>query len=182
MHGDFFGVKADRQYIIAFKGLKNGAHQFDFEIDKSFFTALEYSEVSAGKLSARVDLEKKTNLMELGVSIEGKVTVACDRCLDEFEQEIDYFGHLYYKVASGVSEDDEVIFLNENDFEIDLMHYFYESIVLSLPMPRVHPEDETGQSGCNPEMLKRINRTPQKSKEEKASDPRWDKLKEWFNK
>lgn len=176
-------MKADRQYIIAFKGLKNGAHQFEFDIDKAFFTALEYSEVSTGKLLARVDLEKKTNLMELDISIEGMVTVACDRCLEEFEQEVSYFGNLYYKVASGTSEDDEVIFLSESDFEIDLMHYFYESIVLSLPMPRVHPEDETGQSGCNPEMIKRINRTPQKSKgDNSSSDPRWDKLKEWFNK
>lgn len=155
-------MKAGRQYTISFKGLKNGTHHFDFEIDKAFFEALEYSEIPSGKLLARVALEKKTNLMELGIAIEGTVAVACDRCLEEFEQEIGYFGNLYYKIASGTSEDDEVIFLSESDFEIDLMHYFYESIALSLPLPRVHPEDKEGQTGCNPEMLSRINITHNK--------------------
>ena len=35
--------------------------------------------------------------------------------------------------------------------EIDLKQYIYESIVLSLPYQRVHPEGE-----CNPEMLERF--------------------------
>jgi uncharacterized metal-binding protein YceD (DUF177 family) len=39
---------------------------------------------------------------------------------------------------------------------IDLEQYIYESIVLSLPLQRVHPEDVHGQPLCNPAMLERF--------------------------
>ena len=47
--------------------------------------------------------------------------------------------------------DGEVLWLLPGEDEVDLSQYIYESIVLSLPYQRVHPEGE-----CDPEMLKRF--------------------------
>jgi uncharacterized metal-binding protein YceD (DUF177 family) len=56
--------------------------------------------------------------------------------------------------------------------EIDLAPFLYEYIHLLLPVRRVHPDERNGQSGCNPEVLKKL--------EELAPhphlDPRWETL------
>ena len=44
-----------------------------------------------------------------------------------------------------------MIWLLPGEESVDLKQYVYESIVLSLPYQRVHPEGE-----CNPEMLERF--------------------------
>ena len=41
-----------------------------------------------------------------------------------------------------------------------------------IPIKKVHPDDESGFSTCNPEMLERLNDFG-----EKKPDSRWDKLK-----
>jgi len=54
---------------------------------------------------------------------------------------------------------------------LDLSQYLYESLIVSLPIKKVHPDNE-----CNKEMIKRLN--PSKTKKTKNdSDPRWDALK-----
>ena len=47
--------------------------------------------------------------------------------------------------------DGEVLWLLPGTDEVDLAQYIYESIVLSLPYQRVHPEGE-----CDPAMLERF--------------------------
>ena len=47
--------------------------------------------------------------------------------------------------------DGEIMWLNPADDVVDFTQYIYESIVLSLPYQRVHPEGE-----CNPDMLARF--------------------------
>ena len=43
------------------------------------------------------------------------------------------------------------MWLNPAETEVNLTQYIYESIVLSLPYQRVHPEGE-----CNPDMMARF--------------------------
>ncbi len=44
------------KYEIAFKGLKEGVHQFEYELDDKFFDMFENSEVKNGSLAAGVVL------------------------------------------------------------------------------------------------------------------------------
>ena len=37
-------------YTIAFKGLKNGEHTFDFQVDNKLFEAFETEEISASAI------------------------------------------------------------------------------------------------------------------------------------
>ena len=52
-------------------------------------------------------------------------------------------------IAGGVVG--EVLWLSPSEEKLDLTQYIYESIVLSLPYQRVHPEGQ-----CNPEMMARF--------------------------
>jgi len=65
---------------------------------------------------------------------------------------IDFEGQLVVKFSDEVHEyDGEVMWMLPGEDRVELAQYIYESIVLSLPYQRVHPEGE-----CNPEMLKRF--------------------------
>jgi uncharacterized metal-binding protein YceD (DUF177 family) len=72
--------------------------------------------------------------------------------------------------------------VNPNEHELDLMQYFLECICLSLPIKRIHPDDISGNSGCNSEMLNILNAHKSSTTGEKSeNDPRWDKLKDLLN-
>lgn len=151
-------MKTDVQYIIQFKGLKEGVHEFTFSIDKPFFEAFEYLAVPDGQVDVTVVLEKKPTFLELNVSIKGEMEVQCDRCLEFFPLPVQYNGHLVVRFSELENESDEdVIWLRPDDYELDLRHYFYECLSLSIPIRKVHPDLPNGEPGCDPGMLKKLN-------------------------
>ena len=128
-----------KQYAIAWKGLKNGTYRFDFKVDNALFEAYGSTDIKDGDLSVGVTLERGESMLSLQTVIRGTVTVACDRTLlVRFSDEVaDYDG--------------EVMWISPAEGEVSLAQYIYESIVLSLPYQRVHPEGE-----CDADMLHRF--------------------------
>lgn len=174
-------MKSNRQFIIPFKGLKVGSHSFVYDIDDTFFDDYENSEITKGKIHIEVDLEKRTNMLELYFSIEGTVMVTCDRCLDEFEMPIANEANLFVKFGDASEEQtDEIIVLSHNEFELDIAQYIYEFVHLSLPYKRVHPDDANGNSTCNKEMLKKLEEYVVREQDNKKDSP-WDDLKNLMN-
>jgi uncharacterized metal-binding protein YceD (DUF177 family) len=150
-------VKSNHQFVILFRGLSLGKHDFTFDVDNNFFNDFEESEINKGKVLVSVRLNKTANLLELDFNLSGNVVVTCDRCLDEFEMTVKYQTKLFVKFGEiSEEEDDEIIILSHADGELDIKQYIYEYIHLSLPYKRVHP-DKQGQSTCNKEMLKKLN-------------------------
>ena len=171
-------MKSDRRFVILFRGLAQGKHDFVFDVDNEFFDGFEGSEISIGKVFVSVGLSKTVNLLELDFSLKGSVTVMCDRCLDEFEMPIEYQTKLFVKFGDiSEEQDDEVIILSQADGELDIKQHIYEYIHLSLPYKRVHP-DKQGKSTCNKEMLKKLS---EYSIREHTETP-WDDLKNLMNK
>ena len=165
-------------YTIKFKGLKNGAHQFRFDIEGEFFGHFEGSEIEGGSLSVEIELEKKNKLLELDFHIEGTVRVQCDRCLDLFDMPIEYNNSLVVKFENGESDiSEQIMFLSPEEHELPLAQYLYESIALSIPYKRIHPEDEEGNSTCSQEMINKIDELSVSEEENHEIDPRWNELK-----
>lgn len=166
------------KYRIAYQGLTNGLHEFDFEITDTFFENLEYSEISKGSLNAHVVLDKKPHMLEFTFEINGSLELTCDRCLENFSYPIDYNGRLFVKFSATEDElDDDVICLSPEEHEINIAHYLYESISLSIPLKRVHPTDKKGNPLCDPKMLKKLKELEINSPAVEDVDPRWDELK-----
>jgi uncharacterized metal-binding protein YceD (DUF177 family) len=167
------------KYQIAYQGLSEGIHDFDFDVDDSFFEGLEYSEIKKGSLKANVLLNKKSTFLELDFKISGSIELLCDRCLDEYNQEIDYEGKIFVKFSTNEGDlAEDVIVLSPSDNELDIAHYIYESINLSIPLKRVHPDNEDGECTCNPEMIKKLeNYKIEEPTEDENIDPRWNDLK-----
>ena len=173
-------MKVGNQYIIPFKGLKDGEHTFNFEIDKAFFEEYTELEIPDGFLEVIVVLNKKTNLLVLDVATKGTVKLQCDKCLDYFDFDLKYSGQLFVKFKELPEEpDDNVIFLHPNEDILDLNQYFFDSIGLSLPIQKYHPAESNGKSGCNKQMLKILKEHTHNNKADtKDIDPRWSKLKD----
>ena len=169
-------MKSNRQFVIPFKGLKLGKHDFIFDIDDKFFDSFEDSEINEGKVHIEIQLIKNSSMLELIFSLNGTVTVMCDRCLDDFDLSISYNTNLYVKFGDTTEEQtDEILVLSHNEFELNVSQYIYEFILLSIPYRRIHPDNNQGETMCNQEMLKKLNEYLI-DENVKDPDPRWDDL------
>jgi len=146
------------QYKIQFSGLNKGQHHFDFEIARPFFELTESSDVKSGKLSVSVDLDKQENMMIFQFHIEGTVELMCDRCLEYFNHPLDIEEQLIVKQVVEVkeSDDDALMYIDMKEHTLDFSHILYEYISVSIPIQHIHPEIEPGVSGCDPEMIKKL--------------------------
>jgi len=169
-----------KQYSIKFRELELGEHLFDFKLDSTFFEHFDKSEIEEGDLDVTIQLLKEERLITLNISIEGDVNIMCDRCLDFFKFPIQYEGVLYLNLNPDFQEDRiDVINISEDQSKINLAQRFYENIHLSLPLKRVHPDDEEGNSTCNQEMLKLIEKYKHGEGDD-SIDPRWEKLRKLY--
>ena len=141
-----------QRYKIAFKGLKTGGYDYEFPIDGELFRFFESPEIKDGNALAKVHMERAESQLTLDVEIAGEVVVPCDRCLEDCRLPVGFEGRLVVRFCDEPAEyDGDVLWLHPSDDEVDLTQYLYESVVLSLPYRRVHPEGE-----CDAEMLKRF--------------------------
>lgn len=170
-------MKRSGKYVINFGSLTDDVHEFEFEIDDSFFEQYENSIVQKGTIDVLVTVEKKQNMLLLDFTMEGTITVQCDRCLEPLDLDLSSYNELIVKV--GEEEDqgsDDVIVLSSKEHELDVSQYLYEFITVAVPLRNVHDEDENGNSTCNPEVIKEIEKY-RIHEEEKHVDPRWEGLK-----
>lgn len=141
-----------KRYTIAYKGLKSGLHDFHFEVDGSLFKAFGSTEIKDGACGVTVVMERGEAMLTLDVTVDGSVVVECDRCLEDCRVPVHYEGQLLVKFSDEVREyDGDTLWLSPSEDFVDLTQYIYESIVLSLPYQRVHPDGE-----CDPDMLGRF--------------------------
>ena len=167
-------------YKIPLHGLKEGLHEYNFEIGKRFFEQFEDSEIKEGELVAVASLAKRSTHMDLILNIQGRVMISCDRCLEMFSQEIISENRLLIKVGKRWDDDDpDLLTIPTDEIELDLAQYLYEFIHLALPIKRIHPDNADGTTSCNPDMLKKIHE--HNSGNENEHDPRWDQLKKLMN-
>ena len=173
---DFFrgNVNHPDQYQIAFSGLNPGTHLFDFQIGDSFFEQLQDAEIKGGQVSVIVTMAKEERMMDLYLEISGQVRVACDRCNELMDMEVDGRERLIIKLGDHYYEESEdVQFIPDTAHQFDLGPFMYEYIHLLLPIRRVHPEDEAGNSQCDPEIIRKLKELS----ESHMPDPRWEALK-----
>lgn len=180
-------------YNIPLRGLSEGKHEFEYNLDKSFFALIDdgTADVKKGDLKVTVSLKKTSVTFELNFAITGSVLVPCDRCLDDISMDVDTKNKLIVKFGKEYSEEsDEIVIIPEDDGEINIAWFLYEFIVLSLPSKKIHPPGT-----CNKAMSTKLNKHRAKSADDESddtdeddmslddddssfSDSRWDALKD----
>lgn len=171
-------MKDLKVYNIAFSGLKNSVHQFDYQVDGSFFEYFEGAEIDDAKLNVRVELEKQETMLILHFTISGTVETTCDRCLEPCTLEIEKESTLIVKYGDKYEEaSDEIIFIPRSMNTLDISQYIYEFTMLALPIQRMHPTIG-GVHGCNE---KTVSYLIEKDNDNDEIDPRWEILSELNN-
>ena len=171
-------MKRLREYTIQFIGLKEGDHSFDYEIGKKFFNIFEFDEYNDTNVKIKVELLKKTTLLEFKIIATGTVNVNCDLTNEPFDQEIDNCFDLIVKFGDEYNdENEEILILPHAEYEINLAQYIYELIVLSVPSKRIHPGVNDGS--LKSEIFKKLEELSPKeiNNEKEEIDPRWNTLK-----
>lgn len=142
----------DKQFIIPFVGLKQGKHEFSYDITDAFFETYEYSIIQQGDVHIDFTLDKKDTMMVGEFQVEGRVKTACDRCNDTLEVPVEGEFKLVYKFASVDEEDEALVVIFPEEFEINIKDSLLEFMTVLLPSRSVHDEGE-----CNEEMLNYLN-------------------------
>ncbi len=173
-------MKQLNEFLIPFIGLKLGKHQFDYQINKTFFEAFDYDEFESSDIKVNLVLEKKSTFMELNFKHKGTIFVPCDITNEMFDMPIKAKFRLVVQSGEEFNNDnDELLILPHGEHQIDVSQYIYEMIVLSIPLRKAHPgiKDGTLKSEAldklNDLKVKKINTTTPEN-----IDPRWDKLKQ----
>ena len=166
--------------IIQFSGLKPGVYTYNFKLDSNFFDEFKNEKLQNGEVVFDVKLEKKERLMMFYFTYSGVVRTLCDRCLGEIEVPVAGEQTLCVKFSdTETSDNEDVVILPEHEYKIDLAQWMYEYVAISIPIRCVHPDDENGESTCDPAMLQYLaeanGETP--AADEEAIDPRWAALK-----
>jgi uncharacterized metal-binding protein YceD (DUF177 family) len=171
------------KYDIEFKGLREGLHDFEFEVDNKFFAHFEDSLVENGKVTVKVIFEKRSSFMKLHFDITGWLELTCDRCLDLYQQPIKNETEIFVKFGEKEFDDGEnVLWVNPEEHHINLAQIIYEYVSLSIPLRHVHPKNSDGKRDCNREMIKKLkNYMHPESKTDFTTDPRWDALRRLEN-
>jgi len=142
----------DKQFIIPFVGLKQGKHEFQFDVTDAFFETFEYSIIQQGDVHINFILDKKDTMMVGEFQLKGTVKTACDRCNDSIEVPIEGEFRLVYKFADEDDEDETLVIVFPEEFEINIKNSLLEFMNVLLPSRSIHEEGE-----CNQEMLDYLN-------------------------
>jgi uncharacterized metal-binding protein YceD (DUF177 family) len=167
-----------KEYSIPFSGLKQGKHNFNYQIDNTFFDSFGYDEFNDAAITLEVVLHKTSTMMEVDFKASGTVNVDCDITNEPYDQPLAADLHLVVKFGEDYNdEDDEILILPHGEHQLNIAQYVYEMLVLAVPQKRVHPGIEDGT--LKSKVLDKLQelQPKEKSSNKEENDPRWDELK-----
>lgn len=160
------------EYKIPFKGISEGIHEYKFHVKDSFFDAMELEDIHQADVQVKLKLDKQSRMMILDFDIRGEIVLTCDRCLELLNFPVNSTNQLIVKYGT-TNTDDDVLYLDDNEYQLDVSSLIYENILLLIPIRKIHPDDEYGNSTCNKEQIDLIKRYSKRTE----NDSRWDALK-----
>lgn len=173
-------MKPFKEFDIQFIGLKIGKHDYKFDINYKFFEHFEYKEFNDVNVKIVLSLVKKSTFLEFNFEASGTVNVNCDLTNESYDELLEASFDLVVNFGDEYNDENEqILILPHAEYEINVAHYIYELIVLSLPQKRVHPGVKDGT--LDSDILKKLEDLSPKSLEDNTTktdtDPRWDSLK-----
>ena len=170
-------------YSIPVKGLHNGIHQFEFQIDRLFF---ENSPVAESDIQLKLELDKSSDMYVLQFDLEGTVRTQCDRCAADIDLPVSDSQRLLVKFSlEEQPEEAEVIYINPEAPQLNVAKYIYEYICLAIPLFKVYDCENDDPRPCNEEALRFLSNgghtEEEAEKEEEEPNPIWAELKKLSN-
>ncbi len=177
-------------FKVPLKSLPQGVHEFKYRLDKTFFINMESDDIHDADVSVQLKLNHKADIYDFCFTVEGEVTLQCDRCLDDLIFPISTSYHIVVKYGEDYDDSsDDLLVIPESDNSLNVAYMLYDTVALAIPIKHVHP---TGK--CNRQMsamLRKHSATESHADEtddididdmqtgsrQEATDSRWDALR-----
>ena len=144
--------------------MATGQNEYFWHVGKEFFEDFGNAEILDAELDIKAVAEKSGRYVGVDCEVDGSVTVACDRCLDDLVMPVSLDILLSVKFGDEESSEEhqegerEVIFIPQDNADMDLSQIVYDYVCLSLPMQRCH---ELGE--CNPTVMSYLDMKTEES-------------------
>jgi uncharacterized metal-binding protein YceD (DUF177 family) len=168
-------MASKRTFEIAFVGLKQGVHEFNYVVDDKFFAEKGEPDFTNCQANIKLSLDKKSSFMLLKFEIGGKADITCDRCGNPLAMDIwDEFNILVKLVdnpdeMNAQEEDPDVFYISRTESHIDVGNWIYEFVLLSFPLQKMCSPEEMGGPQCTKEVLEKLKAMEVKEEEHNAN-------------
>lgn len=166
-------MKSLNHFSIPILGLKEGVHQFNFNIDQGFFKEFENSPIQESNFEVQLTLDKRADMLVLDFDFEGSFRTDCDRCLADINLPIKDSQQLIVKYSEDERDEIQVIYISSEHTELNVARFIYEFICLALPIIKTYNCEDENPRVCNDKVVDFLDKQ-QDSKE--SNNPIWDEL------
>ena len=184
------------EYKLPLKSMPEGTQEFHYHLGKPFFNNMESEDIHDADLEVSLQVDHKADLYAMRFSIDGTVTLICDRCLDDLHYPIATSYHIAVKYGEDYDDSsDDLLVIPESDNYLNVAYMLYDTVALGIPMKHVHPAGK-----CNRQMsavlkkhsatsadesledelideIDNIDMDSQSGPKEQSTDSRWDALR-----
>lgn len=164
-----------RSFILPVKGLKIGIHEFDYELDSSFFKLVNEESELVANFDVHVVFDKRFGMYVLDLELKGHYVHPCDRCLEQIQIPVEDSHRLYIKRGVG-DEEADIVYLEFFDDEINIAKYIYEFVLVSFPLMNVIDCNDMENPPCNMKMLDKWEDISKEAESENKEGSIWDDL------
>lgn len=162
-------------YRIAFKGLKNGIHHFEFTADDSFFKSFEGSSIEKGEVDVKLELEKSDSMMVAHFSGNGSFVAACDRCLSTIDIPLTFSTQVIFQFDENERDEDDIIYFDPKRNFLDVKEVLYELIHVNRPIRNIRDCRSENSKYCD---LKALEKLEGRADRLTGEDDIWGELRE----
>ena len=172
------------EFLIPFKGLENGIHNYRFQVSTDFFKKFEKSRVQNGKYQVDLIFDKRDQMMILDFSFEGHFNASCDRCLAMIDIPSNGDDRVIVKQngSSSVDQNEDVVWIEDDANKIDVAPMIHTMIHLHLPLINERNCEDEDYIFCDHAVLDKIDgESAEESDKDDDSDSdsgTWDALKD----
>ncbi|UCE06466.1 MAG: DUF177 domain-containing protein [bacterium] len=157
--------------------LHEGLNRFNFQVkpeDLGFDEKQETLVLFPNDINADIEVQKFSDKYFIKAVLLTFAHYVCDRCLDEFDENLEAsFQLIYSKQTRDQFDDDEYRFFGEDETEIDLSNDARENLLLVIPMKQLCKDDCMGL--CSHCGINLNHETCNCNRD--TIDPRWEVLK-----
>ena len=144
----------EENFIIPLSGLAAGRKTFRWQVGKAFFGEFDNTDIQDADIQVDVVLAKVGKDLFVDLTLDGTVTVICDRCLSPLALPVEASPRFVVRFdpSAPEMEGDREVLVAEDPAALDMRQVVYDYVYMSLPIQRVHPEGE-----CDPETVKYLS-------------------------
>jgi len=168
-----------KPFEISFSSLNQGLHTYNFEIDNSLLTHFE-QDFEEAQFDCKLDLDKRSTLINLHFSINGKIKIDCDRCMESIFLPLESENLMVIKFDERERQEEDILYLDFNATSVNVGSLIYEFIMLSIPLRKVKDCESENYKDCNQKILDYLDnqKIEEIDQEEKKENPLASALKD----